>query len=45
MSLLLSLGLFSSSVFITRLYEPVIPACSANLELMLNIFWLNALKV
>ena len=32
MSFILSLGLFMSSIFITKLFEPVIPASSALFE-------------
>lgn len=45
MSLLLSLGLFISSVFITKLYEPVIPAAVANIEPILNTYFLELMYV
>ena len=45
MSLLISLGLFISSVFITKLYEPVIPAAVANIEPILNTYFLELLYV
>ena len=32
MAFILSLGLFTSNIFITKLYEPVVPASSALFE-------------